>query len=72
MSYLGYLCLFTHSGVQHTLYCVFVFLRLVYPMFPVSLDWPFFFIAPSIFSNVYLHYGPIILWPFHSLQQFTL
>jgi hypothetical protein len=31
----------------------FVFLRLVYPMLPVSLDYPFF-IAPSMFSNVYL------------------
>jgi hypothetical protein len=35
MSYLRYLCLFAHSGVQHIL-CR-VFLRLVYPMMPVSL-----------------------------------
>ena len=37
-------------------YCVvscFVFHRLVYPMLPVSLDYPFV-IAPSVFSNVYL------------------
>ena len=27
MSYLCYLCLLVHSGVQHILYCVFVFLR---------------------------------------------
>ena len=55
MSYLRYLCLFVHSGVQHILCCVFVFycLRLVYPMLPVSLDCPFL-IAPSVFSNVYL------------------
>ena len=43
------LFMFVHSGVQHILYCVF--LRLVYPMLPVSLDCPFF-IAPSVFSNV--------------------
>ena len=40
MSYLSYLC------------CVFV--RLVYPMLQVSLDFPIL-IAPSVFSNVYLH-----------------
>ena len=53
MSYLRYLCLFVYSGVQHILCCVFVFLRLVYPMVPVSLGCPFL-IAPSVFSNVYL------------------
>ena len=46
MSYLRYLCLFTYSGVQHILCCVFVFLRLVYTMLPVSLDCPCL-IAPS-------------------------
>ena len=53
MSY--YLCLLTYTGVQHIL-CfafVFVFLRRVYSMLPVSLDCPFM-IAPSVFSNVYL------------------
>jgi hypothetical protein len=50
MSYLRYLCLFAYSGVQHILCCVF--LRLVYPMLPVSLDSPCL-IAPSVFSNVY-------------------
>ena len=37
-------------------YCVvflFIYLRLVYPMLPVSLGCPFL-IAPSVFSNVYL------------------
>jgi len=36
-------------------YCVvfFVFLRLVYHMFPVSLNGSFL-IAPSVFSNVYI------------------
>ena len=50
MSYLLYLCLFAHSGVQHLL--CFVFHRLVYPMLPVSLNCPFLF-ALSVFSNVY-------------------
>ena len=60
MSYLRYLCLFTHSGVQHivcsthSVLCVcFVCLRLVCPMLPVSLNGPFL-IAPSVFSNMYL------------------
>ena len=47
-----YLCLSAHSGFQHILYCVFVCLRLVYPMLPVSLDRPLL-IVPSVFSNVY-------------------
>jgi hypothetical protein len=47
----GYLCLFAYSGVQHIL-CCFVFLRVVYPVLSVSLDCPFF-IALSVFSNVY-------------------
>ena len=51
MSYLRYLCLFPNSGAQHIL--CFVFLRLVYPMFQVSLYCPFL-IAPSVFSNVYV------------------
>jgi hypothetical protein len=50
MSYLRYLCLLAHSGVQYILGCVF--LRVLYPMLPVSLDCPFM-IAPSVFSNVY-------------------
>jgi hypothetical protein len=56
MSYLRYLCLLANSGVRRMV-CyvfVFVFLRLVYPMLPISLDCPFFLIVPSAFSNVYL------------------
>ena len=55
MSYLRYLCVLAYSGVQHILCCVglcFVFLRLVCPILPISLDCPFS-IAPSILSNVY-------------------
>ena len=36
MSYLRYLCLFAHSGVQHILCCVF--LRIVYPVLTVSME----------------------------------
>ena len=44
MSYLRHFCLFGYRGVQHMLCCVFwifIRLRLVYPMLPVSLDSPF-------------------------------
>jgi hypothetical protein len=53
MFYLRYLCVFVHCGVQHKL--CFVFLRLLYPMLAVSLDFPFL-ISPSVFSNVYFTY----------------
>ena len=41
-----------YNCVQHMLCCCFVFLRLVYPMLPVSLDCPIL-IDSSVFSNVY-------------------
>ena len=44
-----YFCVYWCSA--HTVVC-FVFLRLVYPMLPISLNCPFL-IAPSAFSNVY-------------------
>ena len=60
MSYLRYLCLCAHSGVQHILGCVFVLfvfvLCLEYTMLPVSLDCPFL-IAPSVFSSGYIEYN---------------
>jgi hypothetical protein len=52
MFYLHYLCLLAHSGVQHILCCVFVFLRLVYRMLTMSLGCPFL-IAPLVLSKVY-------------------
>ena len=53
MSYLCYLCLFACSGVQHILCCAFVLFFFV--LLPVSPDFStFFFLVPSIFSNVYL------------------
>jgi hypothetical protein len=61
-------------------YCVVFFyfdcLRLVYPMFPVSLDCSFL-IVPSVFSNVYLYclyiVGTHVCWWYFrvGLQTFT-
>ena len=48
---MSYLCLFPHSGIQHIFCCSFFFV-LCSICLPVSLDCPFF-IAPSVFSNVY-------------------
>jgi len=54
-SYLRYLCLLTHSGVQHILCCVFryfVFVLCTLCMSPISLDCSFL-IAHSVVSSVY-------------------
>ena len=55
MSYLRYLCLLTHSGVQRISCCAFVlfFFVFLYSMLPFSWDFPFL-IAPSVFFGVYL------------------
>jgi hypothetical protein len=53
MSCLRSLCLFAYSGDRVQCIFDFVCLRLVYHVFPVSLDYPFL-IAPSVFSNVHL------------------
>jgi hypothetical protein len=46
--------LYAYWFPKHIVVCFcFVFLRLVYPMLPVSLDCSFF-IAPFVFYNVYL------------------
>ena len=61
---------------------LFVFVEcLVYPILPVSLDWPFL-IAPSVFSNVYLirikscfwtqkYVSPGDLSPFNNIAPIT-
>ena len=49
MSYLRYLCLFTYSGVQHILSCVFVCFFFV--LLPVFLDCPFL-IGPLVFPAI--------------------
>ena len=54
MSCLSCLYLFAHGCVQHILWCVFVlFVCLVCPMLPVSLDCPIS-IDPLVLSNVYI------------------
>ena len=60
MSYLRYLCLLAHSCVQHILCCVFVCLRIVYSMFPVSLDCQFW-IAPLVILYVKCHHTFLLL-----------
>jgi hypothetical protein len=50
-------------------FVLFVFLRLVYHMMPVSLDCPFL-IAPSVFSNVYL--GQLYWDIFHILSMLCI
>jgi hypothetical protein len=52
MSYLRYVCLLTHSGVQHISYCTFVLFFFVF-LLPFFRGFPFL-IAPSVFSDVYL------------------
>jgi hypothetical protein len=52
MSYIRYLCLFVHSGVQHILCCVFALFVFVLCLLHAALDCTFL-IAPSVFSNVY-------------------
>jgi hypothetical protein len=53
ISYLRYFCLFAQWCLTHIVLCFcFIFLRLMNPMLPVSLDCPFL-IAPSVFSSVY-------------------
>ena len=68
MPYLRYLCLVVYNGVQHILWCIF--LRLVYPMLPVSLDCPFL-IAPSVFSNVYLVRTTRLWNDFHPVHSYS-
>jgi len=55
MSYLRYLCLFAYSGVQDILCFCFAFLRLMYPMLPVSPDCPLLIVVSVVF-NVYIYY----------------
>ena len=47
--YLCYLCLFPHKCSMHiVLYFCFVFLRLVYPILPLSLNCPFFLLSHDL------------------------
>ena len=67
MSYLCYLCLFAHSGVQHIFCCVYGLILSVYPMFHVSLDNPCLIVS-SVFSNVYLT-SPLLLSVSHQQRE---
>ena len=51
VSYLRDLYLFANNGAQHILCCVLVFLRLVYPMFPIL--WIVHYWLPKVFSKIY-------------------
>ena len=51
MSYLRNFCLFAYGGIQSILCCVFALFAFV--LCTISLDCPFF-VALSVFSNVYL------------------
>ena len=50
------LCLVAYNGVQHILCCVF--LRLLYPMLPVSLDRPFSLLHRCSVTFIYYIYLP--------------
>ena len=53
MSYLRYLCLFAHSGVQHILCCVFVCFSSSCVPYIASFSGLCSFVAPSVLSNFY-------------------
>ena len=70
MSYLRYLCLFAHSGVQHILCCVvffFVLCTLYCSFSRLSI-----FDCPSVFSNVYLLILPVIQKLFVNITYFYI
>jgi hypothetical protein len=52
MSCLRCMCLLSHGSVQHIVYCVF--LRIVYSMMPVSLDYPIFDCPFGILYRVFI------------------
>jgi hypothetical protein len=54
MSYLHYLCLFAHSGVQHILCCVFVLFVFVLPNV-ASFSGLSIFYCPSVYLADFCH-----------------
>jgi hypothetical protein len=54
MSYLRYLCLFTHSGVQRILCCVFALFFFVLYNLCCQFLWIILFWLPLVFSNIYV------------------
>jgi hypothetical protein len=63
------LCLYAYSGVQ-LIFC-FVFLRLVYPILPVSLDCPLL-IAPLRYSLTFISYPSISILIEQDVLNFLL
>jgi hypothetical protein len=55
MSFSRYLCLLAYMCPTHIVFCLcFAFLRLVYPMLPVSLNCPFLFPLRYSLTFIYL------------------
>jgi len=60
MSYLRYLCMLAHSGVQYILCCIFVLFVFVLCTLCSQFLWiVHFLIAPSVFSNVYSQFTSV-------------
>jgi hypothetical protein len=59
MSYLRYMCLFVHSGVQHILCCGIILFFFVCPICCHFLWIVHFWIVFLVFSNVYLQLSSI-------------
>ena len=56
MSYLRYLCLLAHSGVQHILCCIFVLLFLVFCTICCQCLWiAHFFLLPDGYSLTFIY-----------------
>ena len=73
-AYLPYLCLCTYSGVRYILCCVFdLFVFVVCAVFCQFLWIVHFFIASSVFSNVYLKQLNLIISSLdHSFSWITI
>ena len=55
LSYLRYLCLFTHSGVQHILCCVFVLFFLVLCTLCFKFLWIVHLLITPLYSLTFIH-----------------
>jgi len=71
MPYLRYLCLLAYSGVQHILCCVFVLFISSCVPYVASFSGLYIFIAPLVFSNVYIEEETNIEKHMHSKQCYA-
>ena len=63
MSYLRYLCMFAHSGVQHILCCGFgLFVFVLCLVYVASFSGLSIFECPSVFSNIYIRHSRMFLF----------